>query len=194
MFELTDYQKAVFHESGHAVTYHILGRELKKVYAKENGDGFCIPKSSRGVHFSYGLSELLKNEITELAFICFAGYVAESELFLKSFKPIDAYKMGAPKSGVYPENDFGNLRNKMMFSNNLAGQEYFDFSFFSEMHGLTVELIKSQAVRNAIGKVAEAIFNSPNSKLTDKEVHTLCEEFITMDEGTSRFINQALSA
>jgi hypothetical protein len=194
MLKLTDYQKAVLHESGHAVVYHILGRPLQEVWAKENGDGFCKPVDNRRIGFPSGISESLQNELTELALICFSGYVAETEYSFQSFKTENAYSMGKPLRGDYPENDFGNLRSKMHFANNLAGDEYFDYSFFAQMHGLTVHLIKHQSVRNAVCKIAEGLFSSPDSHLTGEQVHSLCNQFITMGEGMSKFINPALSA
>ena len=194
MFNITDYQKTVLHESGHAVVYHILGRRLKKIYAKENGEGFVKPVDDRGIHFPYGLSDLLLTEMTELALICFSGYVAEAQCLFQTFKSEDAYKMGGPVNGIYSNNDFGNLRSKMYFANKVAGEEYFDYSFFVDMHDLTKRLMKNGIVRSALSKVAEGLFNSPHSTLTGEQVHSLCSEFITLGEGVDKFINPALSA
>lgn len=192
--KLKPIELAAFHEAGHAVVYHILGRKLIYINAKVNGEGMCLPLSDRPIYFERGHSKLLTTEMIELGLISFAGFVAEAKTQWGFIKPEVAFKLGEPVDGIFPYSDYGNFRSKLEFANNLSESNYFGYSFFEEMLAMTVKLFTARPVWMAAINLATALLESKEFSLSGDEIHSLLENEIDYGVGVERFLNPELAA
>ncbi|GEM_PF-6145623 len=187
--KLKQIELAAFHEAGHAVIYHILGRRLRYISAETNGEGMCMPMSDRPIYFEDGYSDLLHNEMRELCLISCAGFVAEAKTKWGYVKPEIAYKLGEAVNGIFPDSDYGNVRQKLEFANNLSKSDFFNYTFFEEMHKMTVKLFEKSIVWLAAIKLGGKLLDSKDVSLTGDEVHAILEEEINWGAGIDKFLN-----
>lgn len=183
MKKVTPLRKAAIHECGHALLYHLLGKDLEYLFAKPDGSGFCKAVSRLPIAFKNNDDSILYQELFNYGLICFAGYTAEAMLMFGNLDFEKAYTAGSPTEGEYPDNDFGNFREQIDAMNRVVGNGLYNFEFFQTVSDAIFELMMQRPMLEGLFALYEVLLKTKGNLLQGMSAHQILDNHILKGTG-----------
>ena len=175
---ITESKKVAYHESGHALIYHLLGNRITYVEINEFGLGSCrISSGYKPSHYTTSDKSEHETNMLHWGLRCLSGYASECKMAGKDFSIRQLYEDYYLEESYEPENDMGSLIDEINKVNAMIGEEYFGIDFVCSAYQRAIEILHQPKCWRAVEKLSGELMQSEDGIVMGIRVHDVLGEF-----------------